>query len=134
MTKKELIPKAVQYFEKDAGCQVMLATTDGNFFHDGATAHYAFSHASTLADKEVYHISRIEASVDPEVVEETVEDTVETVEDTVETVTEEVEEEGLMNPEDVTEEDAAAYKEATGKSAVWHRKVTSGFLAWKESN
>ena len=127
MTKEELVPNAVQFFEKNPECHEMLATTDGNFFDVGPRAHYAASHASTLADKEIYHITRAEAGVSA-VKEESIEETVEEPEETAEETAD-----GL-SPEDVTKEDAAAYKEATGKAAVWHSKATGGFIAWKESN
>ena len=142
MTKKELIPNAVQFFKKNPECHEMLATTDGNFFDVGKRAHFAASHATTLPDGEVYHITRDEAmgkeskpkeEPEKETIEETIEETVEETTETVEEPTEETAEDGL-SPEDITEEDAIAYKEETGKAAVWRKKVTSGFVAWKESN
>ena len=136
MTKKELIPNAVQFFKKNPECKEMLATTDGNFFDVGKRAHFAASHATTLPDGEVYHITRAEAmggKEKPEVTEETSkpEEATETAKEpevTKETAGTE------LSPDEVSEEDAVAYNKATGKAAVWKGNVTKGFLAWKESN
>jgi len=37
-----------------------------------------------------------------------------------------------MQPDQVTTKDATAYKEATGRNAVNHNKVTNGFKEWKK--
>lgn len=165
MTKEEIIPNAVQFFEKNPECQEMLATTDGNFFNtDSKRSHYAASHASTLPDKEVYRITRADAmgagggladmtskelkvlcaeypneewkSLKKDALIEYIEGKQETTDDSEEPTndSEETEDDTGISPDEVTEEDAAAYKEATSKPAVWQNKVTSGFIAWKEGN
>ncbi len=167
MTKQELIPNAVQYFEKDAECNLMLATTDGNFFHE-KDSHFATAHAGSLPDKEIYTITRIEAltPISTPTVTENVTMTVKELKaaceaegypkdewdklkkaDLIEYIEakrsepkesedqeEETPDDGRMSPDEVTEEDAVAYKEDTGKPAVIQNSVTDGFIAWKESN